>query len=198
MASRAIELFLTVMYASDGRAVLQKKFTFNRYRRIRSDSYPRFVAEPIVWVPGQTAPTRLTMLPYRPPHGVWEMIIDIHGERNLDTDKMLDVLLANGCIEHSTCADWNSPVILVSKGDGRWRLVIDFRGPNLAVENEAVVYPRPEDIFEMCQDALYMFLIDGRDFYFQRLLDENCRDITTFRCHRGIFRWCRAPQERRR
>ena len=82
----------------------------------------------------------------------------------------------------------------MSKGDGRWRLVIDFRGANAAVANEAVIYPRPDDIFEMCQDALYMFLIDGRDFYFQRELAEECRDVTTFRCHRGTFRWCRAPQ----
>ena len=118
----------------------------------------------------------------------------LNPEKKSALDKILDVLLKNKCIEHSTCADWNSPVILVSKGDGRWRLVIDFRGANAAVANEAVIYPRPDDIFEMCQDALYMFLIDGRDFYFQRELAEECRDVTTFRCHRGTFRWCRAPQ----
>ena len=85
----------------------------------------------------------------------------LNPEKKSALDKILDVLLKNKCIEHSTCADWNSPVILVSKGDGRWRLVIDFRGANAAVANEAVIYPRPDDIFEMCQDALYMFLIDG-------------------------------------
>ena len=77
--------------------------------------------------------------------------------------KIIDVILASDCIESSTCAEWNSPVILVSKGDGRWRLVIDFRAVNMSIENEAVVYPRPDDISEMCQDANFMFLIDGRE-----------------------------------
>jgi len=118
----------------------------------------------------------------------------LNPSKKLALDNILKVLLANKCIEESTNAEWNAPVILVSKGDGRWRLVIDFRGVNLQVQNEAVVYPRPDDIFEMCQDAVYMFLIDGRDFYFQRELAEDCRDPTTFKCHRGTFRWCRAPQ----
>ena len=64
----------------------------------------------------------------------------LNPEKKSALDKILDVLLKNKCIEHSTCADWNSPVILVSKGDGRWRLVIDFRGANAAVANEAVLY----------------------------------------------------------
>ena len=33
--------------------------------------------------------------------------------------KMIDVLLKNDIIEPSTSADWNSPLLLVSKGDGR-------------------------------------------------------------------------------
>ena len=71
-------------------------------------------------------------------------------EKKSALDKILDVLLKNKCIEHSTNADWNSPVILVSKGDGRWRLVIDFRGPNEAVANEAVIYPRCVRMHILC------------------------------------------------
>jgi hypothetical protein len=58
-------------------------------------------------------------------------------------------------------------------------LVIDFRRAvnNTSIENEAVVYLRPDDILEMCQDAMFMFLIDGRDFYFQRGLGEECREL---------------------
>ena len=82
--------------------------------------------------------------------------------------KMIDILVANDILEESTSAEWNSPLLLVSKGDGRWRLVIDYRKVNLLIANEAVVYPRPEDLFTTVQDAFFMFMIDGRDFYFQR------------------------------
>ena len=117
-------------------------------------------------------------------------------EKRLALDKMLDVLLDNKVIEPSTNADWSSPVLLVAKGTTppSFRMVIDFRKLNSLIENKAVVYPRVDDIMEVCQDAIYMVLIDARDYYFQRELDPESRDYTTFKCHRGSFRWCRCPQ----
>jgi hypothetical protein len=108
--------------------------------------------------------------------------------------KMLKVLLDNDIIEPSTTADWNSPLLLVSKGDGRWRLVVDYRRVNMLIENQAVVYPRPDDLFETVQDAYFMFLIDGRDFYFQRLIDEKLRPVTSFQTHILNYQWKRMPQ----
>ena len=97
--------------------------------------------------------------------------------------KMLKVLLDNDILESATTADWNSPLLLVSKGDGRWRLVVDYRRVNMLIENEAVVYPRPDDLFETVQDAYYIFLIYGRDFYFQREIADRLRPITAFQTH---------------
>jgi hypothetical protein len=94
-------------------------------------------------------------------------------------EKMMDMLLANDIIEISTCSEWNSPLLLVSKGDGRWRLAVDYRKANSMIRNQAVVYPRPDDIFETVIDAYIMFMIDGRDFYFQRELAEHLRDMTS-------------------
>ena len=84
--------------------------------------------------------------------------------------KMIQVLLDNDIIEPCKQTDWMSPILLVSKGDGRWRLVVDYRRVNESIVNEPVAYPRPDDIFESIQDTYYMFLVDGRDFYFQREL----------------------------
>ena len=109
-------------------------------------------------------------------------------------EKMIDILLANDIIEISTCSEWNSPLLLVSKGDGRWRLVVDYRKANSMIRNQAVVYPRPDDIFETVIDAYIMFMIDGRDFYFQRELAEHLRDMTTFTTHIQSYRWKRCPQ----
>ena len=108
--------------------------------------------------------------------------------------KMIKILLANDIIEPSKNAEWNSPVLLVSKGDGRWRLVVDYRRVNMLIANAPVVYPRPQDIFETVQKAFFMFLIDGRDFYFQREIDPSMRDITTFRTHILSYRFKRMPQ----
>ena len=76
-------------------------------------------------------------------------------------------------------------------------MVIDFRKLNSLIENKAAAYRRVDDIMEVCQDAIYMVLIDARDYYFQRELDPESRDYTTFKCHRGSFRWCRCPQGKR-
>ena len=108
--------------------------------------------------------------------------------------KMIDILIANDILEESSSAEWNSPLLLVSKGDGRWRLVIDYRKVNLLIANEAVVYPRPEDLFTTVQDAFFMFLIDGRDFYFQREIDPHLRPVTTFQTHILAYQWKRMPQ----
>ena len=40
--------------------------------------------------------------------------------------KMIDILVANDILEEPSSTEWNSPLLLVSKGDGRWRLVIDY------------------------------------------------------------------------
>ena len=77
--------------------------------------------------------------------------------------KMIAVLVENDILEQSTTSEWNSPLLLVSKGDGRWRLVVDYRRVNMLIANSPVVYPRPDDLFETVQKAFWMFLIDGRD-----------------------------------
>ena len=87
-----------------------------------------------------------------------------------------------------------SPILLISKGDGRWRLVVDYRKVNECIVNKPVAYPRPDDIFETVQEAFFMFLIDGRDFYFQRELHPDCRPMTAFMTHIGAFQWKRCPQ----
>lgn len=108
--------------------------------------------------------------------------------------KMLKVLMDNDCIEPCKSTDWVSPLLLISKGDGRWRLVIDFRRVNSCIVNETVSYPKPDDIFETVRDAFYMFLIDGRDFYFQRELHPDCRQMTAFMTPWGCYQWKRCPQ----
>ena len=64
----------------------------------------------------------------------------------------------------------------------------------MSLVNEPVSYPRPDDIFETVQKAFFMFLIDGRDFYFQRELHPDCRPMTAFMTHVGAFQWKRCPQ----
>ena len=108
--------------------------------------------------------------------------------------KMIRVLLDNDCIEPCKSTEWVSPLLLISKGDGRWRLVVDFRRVNSCIVNETVVYPRPDDIFETVRDAFFMFLIDGRDFYFQRELHPDCRSMTAFMTPWGCYQWKRCPQ----
>ena len=44
-------------------------------------------------------------------------------EKKLALEAIINVLLRDDCIERSTEVEFNAPALLVSKGDGRWRLV---------------------------------------------------------------------------
>jgi hypothetical protein len=68
-------------------------------------------------------------------------------------------MIDNDVIEPCQQTDWLSPILLVSKGEDRWRLVIDYRKLNQIIVNEPVAYPRPDDIFETVQSAHIMFLV---------------------------------------
>lgn len=108
--------------------------------------------------------------------------------------KMLKVLIDNDVIEPCKQTDWLSPILLASKDEGRWRLVVDYRKLNLSIVNGPVSYPRPDDSFETVQEAYCTSLVAGRVFYFQRELHAECRPKTAFMTHLGAFQWKRCPQ----
>ena len=109
--------------------------------------------------------------------------------------KLVQVLIDNGVLEPSGSTEWNSPVLLIAKPDGRFRFIVDFSHVNRLVKNLPVTYPRPEDLLDFCTNAKFMAQIDCKDFYFCREVAEECRDCLTFTVpSHGALRFTRLPQ----
>ena len=81
--------------------------------------------------------------------------------------------------ERSTAA-WLSPIVLVNKPDGSKRMCLDFRHVNKHLATDVYPLPRLEELVEQAAGHPYYVTLDMREAYFQILLDEESRDLTTF------------------
>jgi len=107
-------------------------------------------------------------------------------------DKEIDNMLSKGVIEPSS-STYASPVVMVKKPDGSTRVCIDYRKLN----SVTVFYPEPmptaEEIFAKLAGDRYFSKFDLRKGYWQVPVNEEDRDLTTFVCHRGLFRFRVMP-----
>ena len=71
------------------------------------------------------------------------------------------------------------------------RLTIDMRQANAAVKRVKHPIPTTEDVFQTLSGAKFFSKLDLNKGYHQLELDEESRDITTFTCHLGLFRYKR-------
>ena len=107
-------------------------------------------------------------------------------------NKEIDNMLAMGVIEES-CVAYESPVVMVKKPDRSTRVCIDYRKLNSAT----VFYPEPmptaEEIFAKLAENQYFSKFNLSKGYWQVPILENNRDVSTFICHRGLFRFRVMP-----
>ncbi len=95
-------------------------------------------------------------------------------------------------IEASTAA-WLSPIVLVSKPDGSKRMYLDYRGVNKNLARDIYPLPRLEELVEMASGNKFYATLDLKDAYFQVVLDEKSRNITTFSDGVSLYRFKRLP-----
>ncbi len=95
-------------------------------------------------------------------------------------------------IEPSPAA-WLSPIVLVSKPDGSKRMCLDYRGVNKHLAADIYSLPRLEELVELASENKYYATLDLKDAYFQVVLDESSRDITTFSDGVSLYRFKRLP-----
>ena len=106
--------------------------------------------------------------------------------------KMLEEMEQKGVIEPSTAA-WLSPIVLVKKPDGSQRMCLDYRQLNTRLEVDIHPLPRLEELVEAAAGNKYYTTLDLKDAYYQVLLDEESRDITTFTDGVSLYRFRRLP-----
>eukprot|EP00833_Pecoramyces_ruminatium_P008020 jgi/Orpsp1_1/1182052/evm.model.c7180000079679.1 len=92
-----------------------------------------------------------------------------------------------------SCSEWSSPIVLVPKKNGKWRLCIDYRKVNDVTEKDSYSIPYIDEIFDSLHGAKYFTTIDLYSGYHQILMDEESVEITTFTTKYGNYQFKVMP-----
>jgi Reverse transcriptase (RNA-dependent DNA polymerase) len=94
-----------------------------------------------------------------------------------------------GVIEPSS-SPWSHPLVAVTKSNGKTRVCMDCRKLNAITIKESYPVPNLNRILSRIRHTKYLTTLDLQDAYFQVALDEESRDICSFRVSGvGSFRF---------
>jgi RNase H-like domain found in reverse transcriptase/Reverse transcriptase (RNA-dependent DNA polymerase)/Integrase zinc binding domain/Integrase core domain len=94
-----------------------------------------------------------------------------------------------GVIEPSS-SPWSHPLVAVSKSNGKTRVCMDCRKLNAITVKESYPVPNLNRILSRIRHTKYLTTLDLQDAYFQVALDEESREICSFRVSGvGSFRF---------
>ena len=101
-------------------------------------------------------------------------------------------LLEAGVIRNSH-SSWSAPIIVVPKGDGGKRLVIDYRALNKITRKFMWSMPKVEDIFSQLNGAKYFSTLDLRAGYHHIGLTTDSIPKTAFTSPFGKYEYIKVP-----
>ena len=107
-------------------------------------------------------------------------------------NKEIDYMMKMDIIEPSN-ASYASPVVLVKKPDGSTRVCVDYRQLNKVTVFDPEPITSAEEIFAKLAGDRYHSKFDLTKGYWQIPMNEDDKDLTTFICHRGLFRFKVMP-----
>ncbi|CAH8556952.1 unnamed protein product [Dicrocoelium dendriticum] len=116
--------------------------------------------------------------------------IPIHWQGEIQ--KLIDEMLEKNVIQPSN-SPWASPVVLVKKKDGGFRLCVDYRRLNEATRKDAYPLPRIDDLFNALGGSVYFSTLDLASGYWQVEVEESDRAKTAFVVPSGLYEFQTMP-----
>ncbi len=123
---------------------------------------------------------------------VEDLDTDIQNNQKQIIADMLKDMEDRGIIEPSTAA-WLSPIVLVNKPDGNKRICLDYRQVNKHLATDIYPLSRLEELVDQAAGHQHYVTLVMREAYFQLLLDEESRDLTTFSDGVTLCRFKKLP-----
>lgn len=106
--------------------------------------------------------------------------------------KILDDLLKRKIIQPSK-SEYVSPIILVKKKNGEFRLCVDYRVLNKVLRRDNYPLPLIEDQIDVLRDKKYFSILDLKDGFFHIKISAESVKYTAFTTPFGVFEYLRMP-----
>lgn len=107
---------------------------------------------------------------------------------NEEICRQIQDLIDKGHIRPSS-SPFGSPIILVPKKDGTWRMCIDYRALNKILVKNIYPLPRIDDLLDHLKDSKFFTKLDLKSRYHQIPIDSLDVWKISFKNKEGLFEW---------